>query len=188
MTTTTTDPFVGRHIGLIAGTARRATYDDGRHTITMTRHFQTSIDDLWDACINPERLRGWIGELSGDRKLGGTVRLAMSPSDDDTATISIKECRDPERLRLVWSLPKEADTEVRLTLRPVSSTETLLTLEHAGLEHGGAIDYGVGWEDFLIRLDTVMHGDEAESVQWDDVKEAATPVWTAVVENRAGTR
>lgn len=183
---TVTDPFVGRHIVLIAGTARRATYVDGRRTITMTRHFDTPIGDLWDACTSPERLRRWIGELSGDQKLGGTVRLAMSPSDDDTATLTIEECREPERLRLLWSMPAEADTEVRLVLRAVSSTETILTLEHAGLDRDGAIDYGTGWEDFLLRLGAVLGGDDAESVQWDDVKKSATPIWTAVVESSSG--
>lgn len=40
-----------------------------------------------------------------------------------------------------------------MMLRPVSSVETILTLEHAGLEGSPAIGYGAGWEDFLVRLD-----------------------------------
>ncbi len=179
---TTSDPFASPIAGLLAGTARRAIVVDTHHTITLTRHFDTDIHDLWEACTSPERLKRWIGELRGDPELAGRVELVMSPPCDDIATLTIAECREPDRLRVVWSFPAEVDTEVRLMLRPVSSVETLLTLEHAGLDRSPAIGYGAGWEDFLARLDAVGGGADPATVDWPDLEAAFTPVWTAVVD------
>jgi uncharacterized protein YndB with AHSA1/START domain len=59
MTTTTyhePDPEL-RHRIIAAGEARVAVF---------TRTYQTTIEDLWDACTNPERLRRWYGPVTGD--------------------------------------------------------------------------------------------------------------------------
>ena len=40
--------------------------------------YDTGIDDLWDACTTPERLARWIGDLTGDVRDGGDLRLSLT--------------------------------------------------------------------------------------------------------------
>ena len=40
-----------------------------------------AIDDVWDACTNPERIPRWFLPVSGDLRLGGRY-LRVEPADD----------------------------------------------------------------------------------------------------------
>jgi len=42
--------------------------DGDRRAVRFERHYETTIEDLWEAVSNPDRLRRWLGEpvLSGD--------------------------------------------------------------------------------------------------------------------------
>jgi uncharacterized protein YndB with AHSA1/START domain len=31
--------------------------------------YDTDVDDLWEACTNPERLARWIAKVSGDEQM-----------------------------------------------------------------------------------------------------------------------
>ena len=38
----------------------------------FTRTYETTIEDLWDACTDPERLRRWYVPVTGDFRVGGS--------------------------------------------------------------------------------------------------------------------
>ena len=40
--------------------------DAERGAIRVEELYDTHIDDLWEACTDPERLARWIAEVSGD--------------------------------------------------------------------------------------------------------------------------
>ena len=46
--------------------------DDSRGAVRVEDVYDTDIDDLWEACTDPERLARWIAEVSGDLRAGGT--------------------------------------------------------------------------------------------------------------------
>jgi Activator of Hsp90 ATPase homolog 1-like protein len=54
-----------RHTTIPAGEARVAVF---------TRSYPTTVEDLWDACTNPQRLRRWYVPVTGDLRLGGTFQ------------------------------------------------------------------------------------------------------------------
>jgi uncharacterized protein YndB with AHSA1/START domain len=89
----------------------------------MTRTYPTTVEDLWDACTDPERLRRWYTPVTGDLRLGGTFEQVNMGSG------TIVACEAPHLLRV--SLGGGADEiEVRLSPGDEEGTATL-ELQHA---------------------------------------------------------
>jgi uncharacterized protein YndB with AHSA1/START domain len=103
-----------RRIG--AGEARVAVFH---------RTYDAPIDDVWDACTNPERLRRWYVPVTGDLRPGGRVEQAMMGSGE------IVRCEAPHLLLL--SLGTNGADEIQLRLRPAEGAgeRTELELQHA---------------------------------------------------------
>jgi uncharacterized protein YndB with AHSA1/START domain len=118
MTSTTTDyhepdPELRRRT-IPAGTARVAVF---------TRVYQTTLEDLWDACTSPDRLRRWYVPVSGDLRVGGQFKQVNMGSG------TVLECDPPRFLKL--SLGGGAD-EIELRLSPgPQDGSVMLHLEHA---------------------------------------------------------
>jgi uncharacterized protein YndB with AHSA1/START domain len=52
--------------------------DEQRGAIRVEDVYDTDIDDLWEACTEPERLARWIAEVSGDLRVGGTIHATFT--------------------------------------------------------------------------------------------------------------
>ena len=59
----------------VNGVERRIGTRDEARTLTISRVYDTGIEDLWDACTNPERIPRWFLPVSGDLELGGRYAL-----------------------------------------------------------------------------------------------------------------
>ena len=40
-------------------------------TVTVSQTYDASLDDVWDACTNPQRIPRWFLPVSGDLRLNG---------------------------------------------------------------------------------------------------------------------
>ncbi len=45
--------------------------DDTRGAVRVEDVYATDIEDLWDACTDPDRLARWIADVSGVLEMGG---------------------------------------------------------------------------------------------------------------------
>ena len=154
MTTDTTtyhepDPEL-RHRTIPAGDARVAVF---------TRTYETTIEDLWDACTDPERLRRWYVPVTGDLRVGGSFAQANMGSG------TILACDAPHLLKL--SLGGGAD-EIELRLSPgAEDGTTTLELQHAttldshdigGQTFDAVFCMGGGYYPRLLALDLHLRG------------------------------
>ena len=154
MTTGTTiydepDPELRRRI-IPAGKARVAVF---------ARTYETTIEDLWDACTNPERLRRWYVPVTGDLRIGGRFEQVNMGSG------TILVCDAPQLLKL--SLGGGADEiELRLSSGPSDETTTL-ELQHAttldtheigGQAYDAIFCMGGGYYPRLLALDLHLRG------------------------------
>ncbi len=130
--------------------SRRLAAGEAR-TLTIRRTYAGSVDDVWDACTNPERIPRWFLPISGDLRLGGRYQLAGNAGG------TIERCDPPRSFAATWEYGGEVSwIEVRLT--SVAGGRTQFELEHIAhvddsrwLEFGpGAV--GVGWDLGLIGL------------------------------------
>lgn len=135
---------VERSVSLLERDARPA------RSVILSRSYATTVEDLWDAITNGERISRWFLPISGKLELGGRYQLKGNAGG------VIKVCHRPSHLSLTWEfgediswvevrLSKDETSRVRLTL-----THTMRLSEHWDKYGPGAT--GVGWELGLMGL------------------------------------
>jgi uncharacterized protein YndB with AHSA1/START domain len=126
-------------------------------TVTISQSYDTSLEDLWDACTNAERIPRWFLPVSGELRLGGSYKL------EGNASGVIERCEPPRFFSATWEFGgKVSWIEVRLSSE--SSERTRLEIEHIALvdddtwaQFGpGAV--GIGWDGALLGLANHISG------------------------------
>jgi uncharacterized protein YndB with AHSA1/START domain len=140
-------------------------------SLLLRRTFDSTIDDVWDALTNPERISRWFLPVTGDYRVGGRYQF------EGNAGGQIVSCERPHQLHVTWGYAEmggdaaASDLEVRLS--PAGDEATIFELEHTAVvpdemwaEYGpGAV--GVGWDQGLLGLSIHLHGDNPlDPVAW----------------------
>ena len=150
-------------------------------TTSISRTYDAGIDDLWDACTNPERIPRWFLPISGDLRPGG--RYAF----EGNASGTIERCEAPHSLDATWEYGGQTSwVEVRLTPEPAGGTR--FALEHIAhvedelwAQYGpGAV--GVGWDGAVMGLSLHL------ASGGEPVDSEAVMAWQASEEGREFTR
>ena len=125
--------------------------------VTISQVYEGSLDDVWDACTNPERIPRWFLPVSGDVRLGGRYQL------EGNAGGTIERCDPPNSFAATWEFGGETSwIEVRLSERPGGRIRFELDhVAHVADERWaqfgpGAV--GVGWDLALVGLARHMSG------------------------------
>jgi uncharacterized protein YndB with AHSA1/START domain len=127
-------------------------------TVTISRVYDTTVDDLWDACTSPERIPRWFLPVEGDLRLGG--RYAFQGNASGT----IERCEPPHRLDATWEFGGQTSwVEVRITPEGERARFTLAHVAHVSDElwaqYGpGAV--GLGWDGAVLGLTLHLEGGE----------------------------
>ena len=171
-----------RHRRIAAGDAR---------TALIRRRYDAPIEDVWDACTNPERLRRWLSPVSGDLRVGGTFQM------EGNAGGEILRCEAPRLLAVTWVYGDRPADEVELRLQPDDGGGTVLELEHATVvEHapmtieGRPVDailgVGIGWEmPLTYSLAVHLRGKPAQMPAGESPEAVAgrlAETWAALIE------
>src|SRR4051794_4622933 len=156
MTTSTSEldstHYEVRRRPLPAGEARAASF---------RRTYDASIEDVWDACTNPDRLRRWYAPVEGDLRVGGSF------TQGDFGNGTVLECESPRLLRVGLGGGDPLTDEVVLRLETAADGATVLEFEHATTresnEMGGQIydavyGRGGGSPPRLISLEQHLRG------------------------------
>jgi uncharacterized protein YndB with AHSA1/START domain len=135
---------VSRQVGsrvLEAGEAR---------VVTISRTYVATVDEMWDACTNPERIPRWFLPVSGELRPGGRYQL------EGNAGGVVERCAPPRSFAVTWEFGDQVSwVEVRLDPAPDGGTR--FTLEHVAhvddhWERFGPGAVGIGWEMGLLGL------------------------------------
>ncbi|MFT4167431.1 MAG: SRPBCC family protein [Microlunatus sp.] len=137
--------------------------------VTATRIYRgASIDDVWDALTNAERLPRWFLPVSGDLRLGGRYQL------EGNAGGQVQTCEPPRLFEVTWEA-MGATSWLAVELSPVAAG-TQLELRHT--QHSdhdfwrqfGPGATGVGWDLSLVGLELHLAAadqlDPAEFEAW----------------------
>jgi uncharacterized protein YndB with AHSA1/START domain len=148
-------------------------------TVLLRRKYDAAVEDVWDACTDPERISRWFLPVSGDLKLGGRYQLQGNAGGE------ILSCEPPRLLKVSWEMgesPGFSEVEVRLT--PEGEEETLFELEHVAVvppefwDQFGPGAVGVGWDLTVLGLGLhlagVSIGDPREWETSDEARECMT--------------
>jgi uncharacterized protein YndB with AHSA1/START domain len=144
--------------------------------VILARTYATDLEDMWDACTNPERIPRWFLPVSGDLRLGGRFAL------EGNASGTIEHCEPPIGFRATWEFGG-ATTWIELRLTAVDDDTTRLELEHIAVvdddtwQRFGPGAVGIGWELGLTGLGRHLAGAER-------LDPAAAHAWAASEEGR----
>ena len=124
-----------------------------QHTVqTISQSYPTTVEDLWDACTNPERLERWFARVSGDLKLGGRYQIGGNASGEVTA------CTPLQSFSITWEFGGDS-SQVTLRMNQAGDRARLsLQHEHTGEANSdfwnqfGPGATGVGWDLSLLGL------------------------------------
>ncbi|QGN34043.1 SRPBCC domain-containing protein [Microlunatus sp. Gsoil 973] len=158
----------------IIGTMRAL--DATRGVVRVEDVYDTDIADLWRACTVPERLARWLGDFSGDLRIGGTIRASFTSSWTGPGRVEV--CEPPHHLLLTMGLGADDETQMEawLTEERVTAevTRTRLVVEERGLPLDSLHYYGSGWQAHLEDLARSLSG--GASV-WHDRWTELTPAY-----------
>ena len=138
--------------------------------VRATRDFDTTVEDLWEAVTDPERLPRWFLPVTGDLRAGGRFQLQGHAGGE------ILTCDAPTHLAVTWESGEQVSwVDVRLS--PGGDGRARLELSHTvpvdgHWEQFGPGAVGVGWDLALMGL--VLHLASGEAVD-----PAAVAAWQA---------
>jgi uncharacterized protein YndB with AHSA1/START domain len=118
-------------------------------TVTLTRLYDTSAEDLWDALTNANRIPRWFLPIEGELKLGGKYQLKGNAGGTITA------CTPPAHFAATWEFGGGVSwIDVKVT---AERDQARMTLDHTAIieDHWnqfgpGAV--GIGWDLAVMGL------------------------------------
>ena len=163
---------VDSHLGATERTVSSLERDgQPARAVTLSRSYATTLEDLWDAVTNGERIPRWFLPVSGELEVGGRYQLEGNAGGVITA------CERPSHLALTWEFGGDVSwVEVRFSddgagHSRLSLTHTALLSEHWGEYGPGAV--GVGWEAGLLGL--ALHVAQPAEPKMDEIAFATSP-------------
>ncbi|MFF7204225.1 SRPBCC family protein [Streptomyces sp. NPDC008141] len=143
-------------------------------TVVLRRTYDAAVEDVWDACTDPERISRWFLPVSGDLRLGGRYQL------EGNAGGEILRCEPPELLKVSWLFGENPGfSEVQVRLTPEADERTVFELEHVAVvppemwDRFGPGAVGVGWDLGLLGLGLYLAGNMIDDLSaWQATGEA----------------
>lgn len=129
---------------------------DGSGVVRLLDRFETTVEDLWSALTEPDRLARWLGEVEGDLRPGGEFRAHWSASGWE-GTCRVEACEPARRLLLHTSSDDEPDGVVEAMLT-AHGDGTVLVIEDRGLPLDQLAAYGAGDQIHLEDLAAHLGG------------------------------
>ncbi|HEY4459394.1 MAG TPA: SRPBCC family protein [Pseudonocardiaceae bacterium] len=161
-------------------------------SVLIRREYPTTVEDVWSACTEPDRLSRWFLPVTGELKVGGRYQL------EGNAGGEILHCAPPELLHVTWGMGEGPASEVRLKLTQLDAETTSLELEHQRVgdpdfwSKYGPGSVGTGWDLILYGLAADLDGvDLSDRESWTRTQEYAefvrvsTQAW-AVAHEKSG--
>ena len=142
---------VARVLGLVTRSVRNFEKDGkAASAVTLTRLYDTDVDDLWDALTSKERIPRWFLPIEGDLQLGGKYQLKGNAGGTITA------CTPPSHFAATWEFG-DATSWIDVKLAAERS-QARLTLEHTAIiedhwKQFGPGAVGIGWDLALAGLE-----------------------------------
>jgi uncharacterized protein YndB with AHSA1/START domain len=141
---------------------------DGKGVVRMEDRYDTDVHDLWSAITEPARLARWYGQVEGDLRPGGELRIYLASSDLES-TGRVEACEPPRRLRVTTRETDESylkgqgvppfDSSIEVTLT-ADGDQAILVIEVRGMPLDAIPFFGAGWQIHAENLAAYLTGRE----------------------------
>ncbi len=147
------------------------------HAVILSRGYPTSLEDLWDAATNADRIPHWFLPISGNLELGGSYQLEGNAGGRITA------CQPPSHYAVTWEFGGFV-TWVDIRVSDDGPGRARFTVTHTA-HHSDQWDTygpgatGVGFEMGLLGL--AMHLTDPDQPKPDPLEFAMSPAGKALL-------
>ncbi len=157
------------HLSAVSRSLGSRTLEAGEASVlTISRVYDTDVEDLWDACTTAERISRWLMPITGELKLGGHYQL------EGNAGGTVERCDRPNSFAATWEYGGGISW-IEVQLSP-DERGARLQVEHiAHVDDERAAEYGpgavgVGWDQMLLGLGLYLQTgsgvDPADAMAW----------------------
>ncbi len=142
--------------------------ENGTGTVRVEDVYDTSIDDLWSAITQPERLARWLVKVTGDVSTGDDFGLQFTSSWTGFGRVDI--CDAPRHVRVTTWSDEDAPGVIDATLIE-EADGTRLIVEESGLPLAEYPAHGAGWQAHIEDLASYLAGREPGewSARWREL-------------------
>ena len=139
--------------------------------VTLSRSYATTLENLWDALTNSERIPRWFTGISGDLEVGGRFQLEGNAGGAITAAERLSH------FSITWEFAGDVSW-VDVRVADEGAGRARFTLTHTALlsphwDTYGAGAAGVGWEMSFLGL--ALHLAQPDWSKPDDMAFATSP-------------
>jgi len=140
------------------------------HSLTIKRVLKATPEEIFSAWTEHEKMKKWLSpevlsveSARSDNKVGGEYVIAMKDGEKNEVhtAIGVFKTYEPNRSFAVtwnWEGMEPPETLLTIELKPVSETETEITLTHSGFPVAEAADeHKNGWESTLNNFEKAFH-------------------------------
>lgn len=127
-------------------------------SLTMDFQFTTTIEKLWSAITDSNKLAKWIAENDFKPEVGSRFQFRHQPSEwwDGIVDGEVLIVDEPNRLSYVWATGQEKQT-VTLTLQDLGDGKVNLHLEQTGFSNTQGLEGAkYGWSSWVVKLEKVL--------------------------------
>lgn len=122
----------------------------------------SDVQRVWAALTSAEDLLTWIGRLDGP-PLGAGSEFDLWHEETVKSSHIVERWSPPTRLALTWEFPGETPSRVTFHLAAQGDANTLVTVEHHGLDD--PVSYAAGWHRHLTYLASHLTG---QDLAWEN--------------------
>ena len=153
---------------------------DGDGRVRVEDRLETSIEDVWGALTDPDRLAQWFGVVSGELSQDGEFHVRIALAGDRHG--HVEECERPRRLVLTMrdpdaqpGQPKQTVIEAALIAEGV---QTRLIWEERGMPLNLLPAYGAGIQIHVEHLGDYISGRELRDAEtrWNELFKAYSAI------------
>lgn len=132
--------------------------DANGYSITFERIYNHSIDKVWDAITNPDKMTKWFTDVEWDFKAGGKITFTFQDKEKTKTYGRIVTVEPPRLLEYEWHNDEGPHEFARWELFEEGHEKTKLMLAYSRIIEDYAIGVSAGWHITLDDLGELLDG------------------------------
>jgi uncharacterized protein YndB with AHSA1/START domain len=146
---------------------------DGKGVVRMTDVLDAKVAAVWAALTEQARLTSWMGEFTGELRLGGEFQARFHASGWDGAG-RVAACEPGQRLLVLTRMTGKTDEQVIEVTLTDEGDRTEVVWEERGMPLAYVADYGAGIQVHVEDLAAYLagHGRCDAQARFDELRPA----------------
>jgi uncharacterized protein YndB with AHSA1/START domain len=170
-------------VNWLDSTDRQVRRGNGGNSAVLRRRYDAPVEKVWNAWTDRAQLTRWLGKIRGEVRSGCDIEIDIgTPEKVNSRILRL----DPQRrLVMTWTYaPNPLDPADEVDLRLIPDGEgTILELQHRSIDESAWwVGAGPGWEDWLIRLNALLPGEDPAEVPSNEIQPQLEMRWAMLTD------